>query len=209
MSVASAAREWVRGVEDWWFDSTRGVKTTGLMRVPAPSQVVGEIRDSNMYGAVRAANAHAALRDLPIRDYSEYTFIDMGSGLGRVLFVAAEYPFRRVVGVEFATGLHRQALDNIARYRHGKSRCGSIESVLANAAEYEFPDEKLVIFMFNPFGPEILSRMLANLDRSLRRCPRHVVVLMLWPEHSAVVAGMASMREYRRTRRYHIYQTEG
>jgi SAM-dependent methyltransferase len=206
MSVASAAREWVRGVEDWWFDSTRGVKTTALIGVPPPSQVVGEIRDSNMYGAVRVANARAGLRDLPVRDY---TFIDMGSGLGRVLFVAAEYPFRRVVGVEFATGLHRQALDNIARYRHGKSRCGSIESVLANAAEYEFPDEKLVIFMFNPFGPEILSRMLANLERSLRRCPRHVVVLMLWPEHSAVVAGMASMREYRRTRRYHIYQTEG
>lgn len=66
-----------------------------------------------------------------------------------------------------------------------------------------------MIYMFNPFGPEILSRMLANLERSLQRCPRHVVVLMLWPEHSAVVAGMEWMREYRRTRRYHIYQNEG
>src|SRR3982074_1247810 len=113
MSVKSAAREWVREVEDRWFDSKRGVKTTGLIRVPAPSQVVGEIRDSNMCGAVRAANAHAALRDLPIRDYSEYTFIDIGSGLGRGLFVAAEYPFRRVVGVEFSTDLHHKALDNI------------------------------------------------------------------------------------------------
>src|SRR5258708_39905387 len=132
MSVKSAARGWVRESEDRWFDSTRGVKTRGLMRVPAPSRVVGEIRDSNMYGAVRAANAHAALRDLPIRDYSEYTFIDMGSGLGRVLFVAAEYPFRRVVGVEFSTDLHHKALDNIPQYRHVKSRCGSIQSVLAN-----------------------------------------------------------------------------
>ncbi len=209
MSMTSAAREWVREVEDRWFDSTRGVKTMGLVRVPAPSQVVGEIRDSNMYGPVRVANAHAALRDLPSGDYSEYTFIDIGSGLGRVLFVAAEYPFRRVVGVEFSTDLHQQALDNIARYRHGKRRCGSIEAVHANAAEYEFPDEKLVIYMFNPFGPEILSRMLANLERSLQRCPRHVVVLMLWPEHSAIVAGMEWMREYRRTRRYHIYQNEG
>src|SRR5260370_40737369 len=115
MSVKAAARGWVGEIEDRWFDSTRGVKTTGLMRVPAPSQVVGEIRDSNMYGAVRAANAHAALRDLPIRDYSEYTFIDMGSGLGRVLVVAAEYPVRREGGVGFPPDLHHKALDSITR----------------------------------------------------------------------------------------------
>ena len=211
MSMTSVAREWVRGIEDRWFDSTRRVRTTGLIRVPAASQVVGELRDSNMYGPVRAANVYAALRDLPsgdpIGDYSEYTFIDIGSGLGRVLFVAAEYPFRKVVGVEFSTALHHQALDNIARYRHGKRRCGPIEAVLANAAEYEFPDDKLVIYMFNPFGPEILGRMLANLERSLQRCPRHVVVLMLWPEHGEVVAREKWLTEYRRTRRYQMYQT--
>jgi tRNA G46 methylase TrmB len=64
-----------------------------------------------MYGPVRVANAHAALRDLPLVHtqnggagggaYSQYTFIDVGSGKGRVLFVAAEYPFRKVIGVEF------------------------------------------------------------------------------------------------------------
>ena len=197
---------WLRGIEDWWFDSTRHVDTAGLIQ-PDRSKVVGAVRDSNMYGPVRAANAHTALRDLPIRDYRQYTFVDMGSGKGRALFVAAEYSFRQVRGVEYSPEMHHAALENIREYRHARQRCREIESVLANAAEYEFPIDNLVLFLFNPFGPDIMRAMLANLERSLAKSPRHVVVVMLWPEQAKVVAQMEGMRAYRQTRRYHIYQT--
>jgi SAM-dependent methyltransferase len=196
----------VRACEDWWFDTARRVKTAGDAAAPAASGVVGEIRDSHIYAPVRAANAHAALQDLPIEDYSQYTFVDVGSGKGRMLFVAAEYPFRKVIGVEFATDLHEQALENIGRYRYAGQRCGEIVSVHADAAELEFPDGNLVVYLFNPFGPEVMGRMLANLGRSLERRPRHVVVVMLWPEYADLVAGMRGMRAYRQTRRHHIYQ---
>ena len=152
----------VRACEEWWFDTTRGVRTAGDAKVPPASQVVGEIRDGHMYAPVRTANAHAALRDLPISDYSQYTFVDMGSGKGRMLFVAAEYPFRKVIGVEFANELHDEAVANIRRYKHAKRRCGDIESVHADAAEFEFPNENLVIYLFNPFGPEVMGRMLGQ-----------------------------------------------
>jgi SAM-dependent methyltransferase len=204
-------KERVRACEDWWFDRRRHVQTSGLVAVPEASKVVGEIRDSYIYGAVRVANAHVALRDLPIgdahgTDYSQYTFVDMGSGKGRMLFVAAEYPFRKVIGVEFSNDLHEEALANIKRYRYRGQRCVDIESVHADAAEFEFPNENLVVYMFNPFGPEVMKRMLANLERSIERHPRHVIVMMLWPEHGDVVAGMPIMRVYRQTRRHHIYQ---
>ena len=198
---------WFRAGEDWWFDKSRRVDTSGLAPKPDPSKVVGEVRDSNIYGPVRAANAHTAIRDLPIRDFSQYTFIDIGSGKGRVLFIAAEYPFRKVLGVEYSTDMHRAALENIRRYKHGKQRCSDVESISANAAEYEFPDGNLVLYLFNPFGPEIMRRMLANLQRSLSDKPRHVVILMLWPEQARIVAEMPGMRTYRQTRRYHIYET--
>jgi SAM-dependent methyltransferase len=205
-SGVASVKERLRAVEDWWFDTTRRVQTTGTER-KTRTDIAGERKDSNIYGPVRAANARAALRDLPIKDYSEYTFIDIGSGKGRVLFVAAELPFRGVVGVEFSKTLHEEAVANLARHRHWKQRCTAIESVHANAAEYEFPEENLVLYLFNPFGPEILGQMLENLRRSLERKPRHVVVVMLWPEHWKMVAGMAGMTEYRKTRRYHVYQT--
>jgi SAM-dependent methyltransferase len=198
----------VRACEEWWFDTTRRVKTAGDEKAPEASGVVGGIRDSHIYAPVRAANAHAALRDLPVGDLSQYTFVDVGSGKGRMLFVAAEYPFRGVVGVEFATDLHQQAVENIGRYRYPGQRCREIQSVQADAAEYEFPNGNLVIYLFNPFGPDVMGRMLKNLERSIEREPRHVVVVMLWPENAELVAGMRGMRAYRQTRRHHIYQTD-
>jgi SAM-dependent methyltransferase len=203
----AAIRSYVRSIEEWRFDTSRHVQTAGNVKLRDAGPLVGEIRDSLMYGPVRAANAHTALRDLPCGDLSEYTFIDVGSGKGRMLFVAAEYPFRKVAGVEFSKDLHEQALTNIGTYKHRRQRCGDIESILANAATFEFPDEKLVIYMFNPFGPEIMREMLANLERSLEKSPRHVVVVMLWPERADMVAGMPLMKKYRETRRYHVYQT--
>jgi predicted RNA methylase len=207
MELGASIRSCVRSLEEWWFDSTRHVRTAGNAAMPDAAKVVGEIRDSEIYAPVRVTNAHAALRDLPCGDLSEYTFIDMGSGKGRMLFVAAEYPFRRVMGVEFSDELHAQALANIGTYKHGRQQCGDIESVHADAAVFEFPDEELVIYMFNPFGPEVMRAMLANLERSLEKSPRHVVVVMLWPERADVVAGMPWLRKYRETRRYHVYQT--
>ena len=226
-SLKSDVKERVRACEDWWFDTTRHVQTSGLVRRPSSaSKIVGELRDSNMYGPVRVANAHAALRDLPLGgarqggtqdtgtqdggagggDYSQYTFIDMGSGKGRVLFVAAEYPFRKVMGVEFSKELHEEAVANLKQYNYRGRRCADIEPVLADAREFEFPEDNLVIYLFNPFGEEVTGRMLENLERSLERHPRHVIVVMLWPEHSDVVERMAIMRVYRKTRRHHIYE---
>jgi cyclopropane fatty-acyl-phospholipid synthase-like methyltransferase len=206
-SLKSGVKERVRACEDWWFDTSRHVQTSGLVQRPrAAGQIVGEIRDSHMYGPVRVANAHAALRDLPLTDYSKYTFIDVGSGKGRVLFVAAEYPFRKVMGVEFSNALHDDAVANLKRYKFPRRRCTDIEPVHADAREFEFPNDNLVIYLFNPFGDEVMERMLENLERSLKRHPRHVIVVMLWPEHSDVVERMAIMRVYRKTRRHHIFE---
>jgi SAM-dependent methyltransferase len=215
-SLKSDVKERVRACEDWWFDTTRRVRTSGLVARPPASKIVGEISDSYIYGAVRVANAHAALRDLPLGGaeglgaggggFSQYTFIDMGSGKGRVLFVAAEYPFRKVIGVEFSNALHEEAVANLKRYRYSGRRCADIEPVHVDARDFEFPDDNLVIYMFNPFGPEVMERMLANLERSLERHPRHAIVVMLWPDHSDVVERMAIMRVYKKTRRHHIYE---
>lgn len=197
----------IRAVEDWWFDTTRSVRTSGDERQFGGSSVVGPLRDSLNYHPARVSNARAALRDLPVRDHSQYTFIDIGSGKGRMLFLAAEFPFRQVLGVEFATDLHQLTCANIRRYNGLKQRCVNIESIHANAAEFEFPIQNLVVYMFNPFGPEIMSKMLERLRLSIETNPRHVIILMLWPEQSHLVEQMPLMQVYKKTRRHHIYQT--
>jgi SAM-dependent methyltransferase len=205
LSLLHRLRAGVRSLEDWWFDTTRGVETAGNAKTPAESSVVGDTSDSYGYLPARAANMRDALRRLPIANLAGYTFIDIGSGKGRMLFVAAELPFARVVGVEFDEHLHAAAVRNAAACRF-RRRCALIEPVLANAAEYDFPPGPLVVYLFNPFGPEIMNRMLDNLERSFTRDPRHIVLLMLWPEHADVVVQRSWLHQTERTRRHCIFE---
>ncbi len=206
-SVAPKVRDAIRYIEDWWFDTTRHVRTTGYVHSRRTSQLAAPTGDEYDYLPARAANAREVLDALPIRDSREYTFIDMGSGKGRSLFVAAERPFHKIIGVEYSGELHQQAEANIRTFRRPHSGCANIESVHANAAEYSFPPGKLVIYVFNPFGPEVMSRMLGNLARSLEKEPRHVVLVLLWPELSAMLDATNWLRLHAKTRRYDIYET--
>jgi hypothetical protein len=49
------------------------------------------------YQSHHPAIIRAGLRSLEIR-HQDYTFVDFGCGKGRVLLVASEFPFRRIVG---------------------------------------------------------------------------------------------------------------
>src|SRR5215470_7346670 len=56
-------------------------------------------------------------------NFSDYTFIDIGSGKGRTLLMASDYPFRRILGVELLPELDRTARENIAKYKSDKQKC--------------------------------------------------------------------------------------
>ncbi len=99
-----------------------------------------------MYVPARVAQRKGAfLGDLPIPDHSRFTFIDLGSGKGRILFLAAEYPYRRIQGVEFARELHSEAQENFRTFSTGagSSGAGKIESVCVDAGNFEFPKGNL------------------------------------------------------------------
>lgn len=197
----------VRAIEDWWFDTTRRVRTAPD-RVPRTAKdIVGTQRDGYVYLPVRARNLRAALRALPIDRPEEYTFIDLGSGKGKSVFVAAELPFRRTIGVEYSAALYQQAQANVHSLRRRTNGCERIEMVHADAAGYVFPPGKLVVYYFNPFGPEVMGCTLRHLEQSLREESRHVVVLLLWPEQAAMVAAIPGMHLCARTKRYEIYET--
>jgi tRNA G46 methylase TrmB len=62
------------------------------------------------------------MASLPI-EFEQFTFVDLGSGKGRTLLMASEYPFKRIVGVELIAELHRAAEENIRDYRSPTQRC--------------------------------------------------------------------------------------
>jgi SAM-dependent methyltransferase len=92
---------------------------------------------------------HEMMANLPIA-FDQFTFVDLGSGKGRTLLMASEYPFRKIVGVELLAELHRAAEENIRAYHSATQQCKQIEAVLADAREFELQEEPLALYLFNP-----------------------------------------------------------
>lgn len=139
-------------------------------------------------------------------DFRDFTFIDLGSGKGRTLLMASDYPFRRIVGVELLPELHRAALENLSKYKSETQKCFALESICADATEFRFPDEPTVLYLFNPFPEAGLRRMIAGLERSLREHPRAVYVVYHNPLLGRVLDENVGLKKIIGTHQFAIYQ---
>jgi hypothetical protein len=148
------------------FDRRLGVNTRGysdLRYEPTPADVFREM-----------------IVKIPF-DPRDFVFLDFGSGKGKVLMLAAHYPFRGVVGIELWEDLHRIALENLESFRERADCAAEVTSLRMNAADFSLPDDPLVLYFFNPFPEAVLTRVLSNLGESLARVPRRVYVLFYAP----------------------------
>jgi SAM-dependent methyltransferase len=155
-----------------------------------------------MMGALKAE----ALRAQPAFSFSDFTFVDLGSGKGRTLLMASDYPFRRIVGVELLPTLHMIALENLARYKSDSQRCFALESVCAEAAAFPLPDDPLVIFLFNPFPETGMRQVVRNLEQSLRSSPRAVYVVYHNALLEFVLAQSPMLKKIAGAEEYSIYR---
>lgn len=139
-------------------------------------------------------------------DFSRFTFIDLGSGKGRVLLMAADFPFRRVVGVELLPSLHGTTQENIRKYKSDSQKCFAVESVCGDAREFDFPPEPTVLYLFNPLPEPGLVAVVAGLERSLRDCPRPVYVLYHNPLLEHVLGDNPRLKKVGGTHQYAVYR---
>lgn len=140
-------------------------------------------------------------------DFGKFVFIDIGSGKGRVLLMAADYPFRRVIGIELLPELHRVAQENISQYKSGSQQYFAIKALCGDAREFTFPPEPLVLYLFNPLPESGLVKLLTNLERSLRENPRLTFVLYHNPLLEQVLAQCAWLRKIGGTHQYSVFAT--
>ena len=83
------------------FDQAYGVDTAGIVSLDTIDEVVGPNRDEGIrYEGVDPVLLRERIAALGI-DFPQYTFIDLGSGNGHELLIAAQFPFRQVRGVDF------------------------------------------------------------------------------------------------------------
>ena len=117
------------------YDCDHAVDTTWA-RLPL-SVRLREVFSERLYQPTVEEEFAAIMQHLATVDFATYTFIDLGSGKGRALLLAAMYPFARIVGVEVQPELDAIARQNIERFDEPGQQCHKIESVCADAREYQ------------------------------------------------------------------------
>lgn len=149
------------------FDRIHGIDTEGIVPRWKFGNVGPNLFHAVQYAPTKPYKFYELIDSLPI-DYSQFTFIDIGSGKGRALLLAQKYRFRYIIGVEFSSILceiARRNLNSIA------------EIICTDATQYIFPLEPLVIYMCNPFDAELMKQIVENLKLSLLECPRPIYIV--------------------------------
>ncbi|MET0405290.1 MAG: class I SAM-dependent methyltransferase [Cystobacter sp.] len=180
--LSPARRSFVRRLESErllarQFDQRFGVDTWGEPSLTEVGVPADKAREGNgIYRGIWEGIFHEALRGLEL-PVGGLTFVDYGAGKGKALLLASAYPFRRIVGVEYAPGLHEVAQRNLSVFHSPTQQCFSLGVVGADALEWEPPAEPLLCFFFNPFSDEVMERVLARLAESWYRIPRDIYLL--------------------------------
>jgi len=191
------------------FDLWNGIDTAGRQPFDDLTLRGSDGSDAGGYGPVRPRDFRRALSSLEI-DHRQYCFVDFGSGKGRAILMASRYPFKKIIGIEFAKELHEAALINL-RSRRWRKKCGSIELFWADALEFDLPEEPCVLFFANPFGEARLRGVLEKAQRSIENYPRSVIVVYFQGAHESVVESLRNVRLLSRSQYYHYatYQISG
>ena len=139
---------------------------------------------------------------------TDFTLIDLGSGKGRALLMASDYPFKRIIGVEFTPELHRAAVKNIAGYSKDRQLCRQIETLCMDARDFQFPEGPLVVYLFNPFSESTFAQVLENLRRSVEQSPRPVYIAYRFPEFEKLLAQAAWLEKVDGTGQWAVYRRD-
>ncbi len=165
------------------FDARFGTDTATSM-TPAEAGIPGSRRgDAVMYLPTAERDLAAMLESLGWDDalLAETTFVDVGSGKGRVVLLAAMRRFREVVGVELSARLHAIALRNFIECGVRRALASPVRLEHADATELAIPTGPLVAYMFHPFGETVAEAVVDRIVAAMRAQPRPAAIIYAQP----------------------------
>jgi SAM-dependent methyltransferase len=168
---------------EWRHERRLGIRTAGDI---STGDLGFQCRDYNRYmpcGYYEFAQAMRLVRPQP-----SDVFLDIGSGLGRALILAAGYRYERVIGVELSQELAAQARDNVNRARK-RLRCKDVEIIEADVCSFEIPRDVTVIFIYNSVTGGALRQVLEQIHHSFLIAPRPIRIVYHNTSESSAVLG--------------------
>jgi SAM-dependent methyltransferase len=196
-----AGRHWLPGLKvgDGFtrhpFDEESGVRTSGLIAGRHLKSGHAHDRHATAYYGVAPSVFRALVRrwqrSRPATPIEQVSFVDVGAGMGRAMLLAAELPFRQVLGVELNPTLERMARKNLAVWRASERARTPMKTICGDAVEFQLPAGPCLAFLFNPFAAPVMRRLLAAWSRSLAGRPGQLDLLYVNNEQESVLERQA------------------
>jgi len=190
---------------DLFFDRKFGTNTAGRVELDDLHIESNNKEFGFRYQGVLPDIFREMMSKLPIK-YENFVFIDFGSGKGRALLLAAEYPFRRIIGIEFSLDLYSIALSNIKLYKNPMQKCFSLECEHKDVIQYSLPADNLICYLYNPFDEKVLSLVLDNIKKSLTEYPRELFVVYRHPAFDELLFNCGFLEKIISDEEYSIFQ---
>lgn len=173
------------------FDEAQGVRTSGLVAGRHLQSGHRHDRHATAYYGVAPSVFQTLIRKWqrtgPSAPIDGTTFIDIGAGMGRAMLLAAQIPFRRVLGVELNPTLVRIARQNLSLWRKTGRAHAPVRLACGDATEFKFPSGPCVAFLFNPFGNAVMRRLLKSIAMKFAARPCQLDVLYVNNEQEGVL----------------------
>jgi SAM-dependent methyltransferase len=167
------------------FDQEFGTDTGGYIgggRLATGSR--NDLHNASYHGMApsRIRAGLARWRQLELEaGWESYSFVDLGSGKGRAVFIASEHPFRQVIGVELNPGLAEIAAANLRLWQSlGRAIC-PVHLIAGDVTEFVFPAGRCALYMYNPFAAPVMEEVVRNIEVQFAGRPGHLDVLYFNP----------------------------
>lgn len=161
------------------FDRVHGTHTSGFVSADQlPAQEAARAH-ALFYAGSQPSVLREGLKALP--SLQTCTFVDLGCGKGRPLLVASEFPFWDILGVELSPDLAKVAERNAAIIaKHFPDRT-PIRIAVGDASNFPIPSGDVVLFLYNPFGAELIAKVVQRVEAALRTEPRSIYIVYYNP----------------------------
>jgi len=167
----------IHKMQDSHFDSQHNIETcknVNISDLQDKLNVAGYQIDE-LYSGTPTILFKALHKPVSMKKLHHATFVDIGSGKSRIMVQAAKAGFSYLQGIEFSKTLAKIGRKNC----DAAIKCKAVNwEILEQDARFmHFPDEDMVIYMYNPFDGPIMDEFIENLAANVKANPRSVILI--------------------------------
>jgi SAM-dependent methyltransferase len=164
------------------FDLWHGTDTETWMPKEEMSEELPNYAHGKLYQPSYTKQVVSSLRRVAqMVDPKKTTFIDLGCGKGKVLFLAKmKFPFKKVVGIEYCEDIYKVACRNL-----DKLKLKDTHILLGDAAQFNEYEDDCIVYIYNSFDEKIAQKVRENIEAKIKNC----ILIYNNPIHEEVFEG--------------------